>query len=144
MQEKVPQFLKEEGKIMGIFTFKQILVYAGGLFLAIFYYQIFNFFFFILFTLITFGIITAIYFIKINNQPFYKVLPDILAFFIFHRQGSWSPPKKKIKKEIVIPEIELNKKELKKDKDENKTFTSETKMPSTTNPTNPYRFLPRK
>lgn len=144
MQEKVPQFLKEEGKIMGILTFKQTLVYAAGLFLAIIYYQLFNFFFFILFTLITFGIITAIYFIKINNQPFYKVFPDIIAFYLFHRQGSWNPIKKKIKKEIVIPEIKIKEKSKEEQTKTLQPPSEEKPKISSTNPTNPYRFLPRK
>lgn len=139
-QEKVPQFLKEEGKILGLFTFKQLFIYAIGIFLSIAYYQLFNFFFFLVFSFLTFGIITAVIFVRINNQPFYKVFPEVLNNILFMKSGTWQPVRKTVKKEIRIPEIKFKEEKKEPKKRELPKFEQEKEIPST----NPYRFLPRK
>jgi len=138
MQAKIPQFLKREPKILGILTFKQLLLYGAGLFLSIFFYRIFNFVFFIFFSTLTILAITFYNFGRINNQPIYKALPDILNFFLFSKRGEWKPVKKKEKKEIFIPEFpkieEKKEKELKEvPKFEKKEDYSK----------NPYKFFPK-
>ncbi len=139
-QEKVPQFLKEEGKILGLFTFKQLFIYAIGIFLSIAYYQLFNFFFFLVFSFLTFGIITAVIFVRINNQPFYKIFPEVLSNILFMRSGTWQPVRKTVKKEIRIPEIKFKEEKKEPKKKELPKFEQKKEIPST----NPYRFLPRK
>jgi hypothetical protein len=140
MQAKIPQFLKREPKILGVVTFKQLLLYGLGLFLSIFFYRIFNFVFFVFFSALTFLIITLYNFGRINNQPIHKVLPDILSFFLLTKRGTWKPVKKKEKKEIVIPEIPEIKEEEKVKEKRKEVPKFERKEEYTKNP---YKFFPK-
>lgn len=86
---QVPQFIEEQPKIVGFLTLPQFLylVGAGGLSFAAFY--IFNFFLWLLITAAAAALAVALAFVKVNGQPFIRVLISGLGFLLKPRTYTW-------------------------------------------------------
>jgi hypothetical protein len=89
MQFQVPQFIDIEDKIIGPLTLRQFiyLAIAGGI-IFIFYFLV-NFVAWILISLIFAGLGVALAFLKINGQPFQKVLLNMINFYLKPQTYVW-------------------------------------------------------
>jgi len=89
MQESVPQFIDREQKLLGPLTVKQTVVLgATALIIAISYFLL-NFFVFSIILIVVGSIGIAVAFIKINDQPLYKVSASFLGYFVKPRSYLW-------------------------------------------------------
>ena len=70
-QFTVPQFIDVEDKIIGPITARQFVIMLGSFLLMGLFYRLFNFSFFLLFSIILFIISITFSFVKINGQPFH-------------------------------------------------------------------------
>jgi cellulose synthase/poly-beta-1,6-N-acetylglucosamine synthase-like glycosyltransferase len=86
---QVPQFIEEKPKIIGFLTLPQFLYLAaaGGLSFAAFY--IFNFFLWIIITIILSGIALSLAFLKIGGQPLPKIIQAAFFFIWQPRKYVW-------------------------------------------------------
>jgi hypothetical protein len=103
MQFQVPQFIDIEDKIIGPLTLRQFiyLAIAGGI-IFIFYFLV-NFAIWIIISLILIAIAGAFAFLKINGQPFQKVLFNMIKFYAKPQTYVWlkeSPQTPKTPEEI--------------------------------------------
>jgi hypothetical protein len=101
---QVPQFIEEKPKIVGFLTLPQFLYIAaaGGLSFAAFY--AFNFFLWIIITLVLAAIALSLAFVKINGRPLPKVLQAALVYLWRQRKYTWQRAMKQA--ELDISEIE--------------------------------------
>jgi len=91
MQFQVPQFIETEDKVVGPFSLRQFMfIGAGGLISAIFYFFV-QTWLFIIAALIIMGAAVAIAFVKINGQPFIKILAAALDFYWKPQSYMWKP-----------------------------------------------------
>jgi len=89
MNFQIPQFIEQKAKIIGPLTLIQFLYLAaaGGLIFAFFY--VFNFFLWILFSLVVFVIAVAFAFLKINGQDLPKIFVSAFSFIWRPRIYTW-------------------------------------------------------
>ncbi|MDR3581915.1 MAG: PrgI family protein [Candidatus Pacebacteria bacterium] len=91
MQFQVPQFIETEDKVVGPFSLRQFLyIGAGGLISAIFYFFV-QTWLFIIAAIIIMGIAAAIAFVKVNGQPFTKIMSAALDFYWKPQAYIWKP-----------------------------------------------------
>ena len=102
MQFQVPQFIETEDKVVGPFSLRQFL-YIGiaGFIAALFYFFVQTWLFVIVF-IIVMGTATALAFIKINGQPFIKVLKAAIDYY-------WKPQAYIWKTELPHMEVPAQK-----------------------------------
>lgn len=81
---QVPQFIDEKPKIVGSLTLRQFLYIAGAALISVILFNIFNFFFWMLATVILGAIAISLAFIKVNGQELSGVA---LAGFYY----MWNP-----------------------------------------------------
>lgn len=67
----VPQFIDNEDKILGPVTVRQFVLSLAGAFAIFLEYRLLTLPYFILFGLLTAGIVGAFGFLKVNGQPFH-------------------------------------------------------------------------
>lgn len=91
MRFQVPQFIDVEDKIVGPLSLRQFIYIAIAFGISMIFYFTSNFFTWILITLIAGGIAVAFAFVKINNQPFSKVLLAIINFYMKPKIYIWQP-----------------------------------------------------
>jgi hypothetical protein len=70
-QFTVPQFIDVEDKIIGPITARQFVIMLSSFLLMGLFYRLFNFSFFLTFSLVTFVISVTFSFVKINGKPFH-------------------------------------------------------------------------
>jgi hypothetical protein len=91
MQFQVPQFIETEDKVVGPFSLRQFLyIGVGGLISAVFYFFV-QTWLFIIAALIIMGAAAAIAFVKVNGQPFIKILTAALDFYWKPQSYMWKP-----------------------------------------------------
>jgi hypothetical protein len=94
MQFQVPQFIETEDKVVGPFSLRQFLyIGVGGLISAIFYFFV-QTWLFVIAAIIIMGGAAAIAFVKVNGQPFIKIITAALDFY-------WKPQAYMWKSEAV-------------------------------------------
>ena len=85
----VPQFIKEETKIMGLVTLTQLsILTAGGGFL-IFLYFVLTFQLWAILALIGFPLILVITFGQVEGIPFFKILPYVIRHIWIPKSYLW-------------------------------------------------------
>ena len=97
MRYEVPQFSEVQTKIVGPFSIKQFayLLVGGGIFYILF--KALNLFWAFLFGLPILALAGALAFLKINGQPFAKVLTNGLQFVLKPKFYIWKKDLPKIK-----------------------------------------------
>jgi hypothetical protein len=91
MQFQVPQFIETEDKVVGPFSLRQFLyIGVGGLISAVFYFFV-QTWLFIIAAIIIMGAAAAIAFVKVNGQPFIKILTSALDFYWKPQSYMWKP-----------------------------------------------------
>lgn len=96
MQFQVPQFIDIEDKIFGPFTFKQFIYLVGGAGGAFMAYRLLPFYLAVFVIAPVIGLAFALSFVKVNNQPFIKVLESYIRYALAHKLYIWRrEPKQK-------------------------------------------------
>ena len=95
MRFQVPQFIEVESKIFGPLTLKQFIYLAGGAGMIFLIYISLPFFFAILLGAPIAAFSIALAFLKINNQPFVKIIESALRYFSKPRVYIWKKTEKK-------------------------------------------------
>ena len=88
-QYQVPQFITIEDKVIGPFTVKQFLYLAGGAGLSFLVYKFFKPFVSFPFGVIVLSFSASLAFLKINEQPFPRVVKNAFFFMIRPRLYIW-------------------------------------------------------
>ena len=107
MQYQVPQFIETEDKIVGPFSLKQFLYIAAGSglsFMLFFALQSKILWFF--FSAIVIGAALAFAFIKINGQPFNRIVASAFFYYWNPQKYTWQSKDATIKKEEVLKSAE--------------------------------------
>ena len=115
-QFTVPQFIDVEDKIIGPVTTRQFIIMLVAALTIFIFYKLLAFTYFLIFSVIIFGVGGTIAFVRINGQPFH--------FFILNFLQSWRSPTLRIW-DKTLPDAAL------------KTFMAET-------PPAPQAATPRK
>jgi len=104
MQFKVPKFLEREAKIIGPFSYHQVLYLAlAGVILVFLYFFVPIWLFLIVLLLMT-GLILALTFVKIDGVPLLEVIKNSFSFFASGKIYIWQ------KKGGVTPKISRKEK----------------------------------
>lgn len=91
MQFQVPQFIETEDKVVGPLSLRQFMyIGIGGLVCAVFYFFV-QPWLFVIATIVIMGGVIAIAFIKVNGQPFTKILAAALNFYWKPQAYVWKP-----------------------------------------------------
>ncbi len=102
MKVAIPQYITVEDKLLGLITFKQLFSLLGAFFLTYIMFSINGLLGFLTF-IISFGSAIGLTFVKVNNQPFYKVLPSVIKLFLENKSFRWKMEKGIEYKEVYIP-----------------------------------------
>ena len=89
MNFQVPQFIDQEPKIICPLTIKQFLYIGAAAGLSFIAFQIFNFFFWFMFSVILGAIALSLAFLKINGQDFPKILVSAVGYLWQPRIYTW-------------------------------------------------------
>ncbi len=89
MEFQVPQFIEQKPKIVGPLTLGQFFYLAGAAGISFISFKIFSFFLWILITLFFGAIGVTLAFVKINGQPFPKLMGSAFNFFWKPRVYTW-------------------------------------------------------
>jgi len=89
MEFQIPQFIGEKPKIVGPLTLAQFLYLAGAALVSFIGFRIFNFFLWILLTLIVGAVAVCLAFVKVNGQGLPKILVAALHYFWAPRVYTW-------------------------------------------------------
>jgi hypothetical protein len=108
---EVPQFIDVEDKVVGPLTLKQFGILAITAGIVYFIFKTFTFFIFVLFGGSVGLLGFAMAFLKINNQPLYKVAFNGLKFLIKPRLYVWQRETKR--RELVVSKPEIVEEEKK-------------------------------
>lgn len=101
---QIPQFIEQKPKIVGPLTLIEFayLAAAGGISLIAFY--VFNFFFWIMITVIMGGLAVGLAFGKINGQPMPQVIQAAFTFWLKPRTYTWQ--RATLQTSLEIPDFE--------------------------------------
>jgi hypothetical protein len=105
MEFQTPQFIEEKAKIIGPLSLNQFiffLIAAGISFIA---YQFFEFFIWLIITLIVFGLAIFLAFVKINGEPSNKIILHFFKFTVNPKIYVWQ-------RQISEKKIELTENEI--------------------------------
>lgn len=103
MQFQVPQFIETEDKVIGgVFTLRQFLIIAAGAGVSALLFFIFNFFVWLIFTVLIGMAVVGFAFVKINGRPLAELLLSALGYYWNPRFYLW---KAKSMPEVKLPEI---------------------------------------
>lgn len=86
---QVPQFIEQKAKIIGPFSLEQFLYIAAAGALSFFSFYIFNFFFWLLLTLLFAGAAIALAFVKVNGQRMPTVIKSAFSYLWRPRTYTW-------------------------------------------------------
>jgi hypothetical protein len=79
---QVPQFIEDESRLIGPFTFVQIFILVGGGALAFIFYKILKSFIGIPLAFIILFIAGLLTFARINEMPLYKMIIPMIKHFL--------------------------------------------------------------
>lgn len=88
-QYQVPQFILVEDKVFGPLTIKQALYLGAGAIIIGLAYAFLKRFLFIPITIIFGGLAASLAFLKINDQPFPKILKNAFLYLLRPRLYVW-------------------------------------------------------
>lgn len=100
---QVPQFIEDESRLVGPFTFIQIIILVIGGGLTFLFYKLFKSFIGIPLALMTAFLTGLISFAKINDLPLYKMLLPMIKHFVLPRSYQWNQPRGGFSKSTSIP-----------------------------------------
>ncbi|HOQ15240.1 MAG TPA: PrgI family protein [Candidatus Paceibacterota bacterium] len=103
MPVPVPQFIKEETKIMGILTFAQltIICVGGGIIIGLFF--VLEPTFWIIIAVIGLPLTLLLAFGQIEGMPMYQIFPYLLRHLWVPKEYLWSKEKTVSQKEAITP-----------------------------------------
>lgn len=104
MQFKVPQFIDIEDKLFGPFTFKQFSYLAGGAGIIFIIYKTMPLWIGIFLIIPIAGLVLALVFYKINNQPFIYYLQAAITYALGNKLYIW---KQRIQEKNEEAEVEI-------------------------------------
>jgi len=113
---QVPQFIEDESKLVGPFSFTQLFILVGGGALAFIFYKLMKPFIGIPLAIIVGFIACLISFARINDMPLYKMILPMIKHFVLPKSYQWSNFRKK---QVVVNQDNDNKFNL-SNQDENK------------------------
>lgn len=90
---QVPQFIEDESRLVGPFSFVQIFILVGGCGLALIFYRLLKGFIGIPLAVITLFFTALLTFARINEMPLYKMIIPMIKHFILPKSYQWSQPK---------------------------------------------------
>ncbi len=89
----MPQFIEDESRLVGPFTFTQIFILVIGGALAFIFYKVLRSFIGIPIALII-GFLTGLLtFGRLNEMPLYKMIIPMIKHFILPKSYQWSQPR---------------------------------------------------
>lgn len=88
-QYQVPQFITVEDKVFGPLTIKQALYLGAGACLVGLAYAFLEKFLFIPITIVVGGLAASLAFLKVNDQPFPKILKNAFLYMLKPRLYIW-------------------------------------------------------
>ncbi|MFA7192233.1 MAG: PrgI family protein [Candidatus Paceibacterota bacterium] len=117
MQFKVPQFIDIEDKLFGPFTFKQFSYLAGGAGIVFLIYKTMPLWIGIFLIIPIAGLVLALVFYKINNQPFIYYLQAAITYALGNKLYIWKQriqekneeSEEEIKQTSVVPKMSQSK-----------------------------------
>jgi len=113
---QVPQFINLESKIVGPLTLRQFLFIGGGGVLIFLLNYVLQTWLWILVSIFIALFSIALAFVKINEQPFNKIIINALKFYINPRLYTWKRPQKNKQifeeKKPIITEKKTSQKRL--------------------------------
>lgn len=86
---QVPQFIEQKAKIIGPFTLEQFFYMAGAGALSFLAFYVFNFFFWLLLTILLVGAAVALAFVKVNGQRMPTVIKSAFSYVWRPRTYTW-------------------------------------------------------
>ena len=89
MQYPLPQFIEEEAKITFFLTFRQFFLLVGGAIVCFLLYYTVSFYVFITLSLFVMLIVSAIAFLKIDDEPIIKKLLHFINFYTEDKKYTW-------------------------------------------------------
>jgi len=89
MQFQIPQFLEIEDKVIGPLTIKQFLYLLFGGAIVFILWNYLRFWLFIIIALPITALSISLAFVKINGQPFEKLLLAVINYFLKPRLYIW-------------------------------------------------------
>ncbi|HRR45706.1 MAG TPA: PrgI family protein [Candidatus Paceibacterota bacterium] len=103
MPVPVPQFIKEETKIMGILTFAQltIICVGGGIIIGLFF--VLEPTFWVIIAVIGLPLTLLLAFGQIEGMPMYQIFPYLLRHLWVPKEYLWSKEKTVSQKEAITP-----------------------------------------
>ncbi len=117
MQFKVPQFIDIEDKLFGPFTFKQFAYLAGGGGIIFIIYKVMPLWIGIFLIIPIAGLVLALVFYRINNQPFIYYLQAAITYALGNKLYIWKQRvqekneevEEEIKQTSVVPKMSQSK-----------------------------------
>jgi len=83
---QVPQFIEDESRLVGPFTFTQLFILIGGGAIAFIFYKLLKGFIGIPLALIFLFLAIVISFTKINDMPLYKMIIPMVKHFVLPKK----------------------------------------------------------
>lgn len=105
-QYQVPQFITVEDKVFGPFTVKQFLYLAGGGLLVLGAYALLTPFLFWPVAALIGGLAGSLAFLKVNEQPFPKVLKNMIFYLLRPRLYVWKKETPQNPREVSVPSVQ--------------------------------------
>ncbi|MEK7139459.1 MAG: PrgI family protein [Patescibacteria group bacterium] len=106
----VPQFIDVEPKIIGPITVRQFIIMLVGMLLIAAEYKLFDFWAFVIFGVLTFGIFGIVAFLKVNGRPFHYFFLNVMETLKRSRRRLWNKQLTAVEvKELLAPAIEETK-----------------------------------
>jgi hypothetical protein len=111
-QYQVPQFITVEDKVFGPLTIKQTLYLGAGAVVIGLAYAFLKRFLFIPITIVAGGLAAAFAFLKINDQPFPRIIKNAFLYILKPRLYIWkkerpqkSGPKSQKRPEVMVKSV---------------------------------------
>lgn len=103
---QVPQFIEDESKLVGPFSFAQIFILIGGSALAILIYNLFIKVIGIPIALIVLFLTILLAVGKVHNFPLYKMIVHIIKHFFLPKSYLWKQPAGKTHPSMDRPSLQ--------------------------------------
>jgi hypothetical protein len=91
MQFQVPQFIETEDKVVGPFSLRQFLYIGIAAFVCAILYFFVAVWLFVIGSVVIMGIAVAVAFVKVNGQPFIKLMSAAAGYYWKPQSYIWKP-----------------------------------------------------
>ena len=98
---QVPQFIEDESRLVGPFSFTQIFILVIGGGMALLFYKLLKGFLGIPIAIILVFLTAILTFTKFNDMPLYKMIVPMIKHFILPKSYQWSQPKGVVDKSLT-------------------------------------------